>query len=650
MTPIRSCLFLLLVATAGCARGPNVTTEQLPLRKVVVYRNGVGYFQRSGEVDSDKVTFKMRRSMVGDFLATLAIVERGGSSVRAASFPLDIEEFEEQPPMPLSEKGPPRPLPPPKPLDPLREVAIELDGKEHDLLVGYVAKTPVWRPSYRVVIQDNGQALLQTWGVVQNLSGEDWENVELSLVAGAPMAFESTLGEPVIPPRPVVTDQGEVILQVPEGSTSLAEEAPAPPPAPAMPAGAPAAEMEMADRDESAATGSGAGVRVRRQSAPKKASAGNTSGGPGDYGYSYDKAASAPAQSLGLDSLGKDLRRVSALANVAVQGSNTVYALPNKVTVPNSSATMVLLVNQSVPGESLFLFSPDPGVPDSVSHPFRVARFANTTSGLLEKGPIAVFGKGSFLGEGVLEPLPPQAKATVPFALDRGLAVQTEQRSDQRGARLYRIEAGHLYVERDSIQETTYTIKNGNAEAARILLKHPRSAETTLEAPPPGTEDNIGSGFALIPAAAAARGQGKLTVIERRPWTQEIDWLDPLADLAIKAYLESPKRDPKVAERISSVWAIRSKLRGLRDENDKLQSQQAELSNAMDEIRRNLRAIEKNTQAGDLRTKLTGRLAQASSQYDGIAKRLVELDLLMGEQQIRLRDAVLDLNVPVQTR
>jgi hypothetical protein len=650
MTPIRSCLFLLLAATAGCARGPNVTTEQLPLRKVVVYRNGVGYFQRSGEVDSDKVTFKMRRSMVGDFLATLAIVERGGSSVRAASFPLDIEEFEEQPPMPMSEKGPPMPPPPPKPLDPLREVGIELDGKSHDLLVGYVAKTPVWRPSYRVVIQDNGQALLQTWGVVQNLSGEDWENVELSLVAGAPMAFESTLGEPVIPPRPVVTDQGEVILQVPEGSISLAEEAPAPPPAPVAPAGAPAAEMEMADQDESAASGSGAGVRGRRQSAPKKASAGNASGSPGDYGYSYDKAASAPAQSLGLDSLGKDLRRVSALANVAVQGSNTVYALPNKVTVPNSSATMVLLVNQNVPGESMFLFSPDPGVPDSASHPFRVARFANTTRGLLEKGPIAVFGKGSFLGEGVLEPLPPQAKATVPFALDRGLAVQSEQRSDQRGARLYRIEAGHLYVERDSIQETTYTIKNGNGEAARVLLKHPRSAETTLEAPPPGTEDNIGSGFALIPASAAARGQGKLTVIERRPWTQEIDWLDPLADVAIKAYLESPKRDPKVAERISAVWVIRSKLRSLRDENDKLQSQQAELSNAMDEIRRNLRAIEKNTQAGDLRTKLTGRLAQSSNQHDSVSKRLVELDLLIGEQQIRLRDAILDLNVPVQTR
>jgi hypothetical protein len=75
----------------GCARGPNVESD-LPLRRVVIYRNGVGYFERAGRVDEERVTFKMRGRMIGDFLATLAIVERGGSSVRSASFPLDIEE------------------------------------------------------------------------------------------------------------------------------------------------------------------------------------------------------------------------------------------------------------------------------------------------------------------------------------------------------------------------------------------------------------------------------------------------------------------------------------------------------------------------------------------------------------------------------
>src|SRR6185295_4154875 len=77
-----------------------------------------------------------------------------------------------------------------------------------------------------------GGAELQAWGIVQNTSGEDWKGVQLSLVAGAPLAFQATLEKAVVPPRPVVTDQGEVIASVPTGETSLAEAPPPPPPPP----------------------------------------------------------------------------------------------------------------------------------------------------------------------------------------------------------------------------------------------------------------------------------------------------------------------------------------------------------------------------------------------------------------------------------
>src|SRR5262245_35429790 len=84
---------LVFGLTTACARGPNVSSD-LPLRRVVIYRNGVGYFERAGRVDADRVMFKMRGKMVGDFLATLAIVERGGGTVRSASFPIDVKELE----------------------------------------------------------------------------------------------------------------------------------------------------------------------------------------------------------------------------------------------------------------------------------------------------------------------------------------------------------------------------------------------------------------------------------------------------------------------------------------------------------------------------------------------------------------------------
>jgi len=79
-----------VLAVLGCAT-PPVRMPGLALRKVVIYRNGVGYFEREGHVQSDRVQFQVRKDEVGDFLATLAVLERGGSSVRSASFPLDVE-------------------------------------------------------------------------------------------------------------------------------------------------------------------------------------------------------------------------------------------------------------------------------------------------------------------------------------------------------------------------------------------------------------------------------------------------------------------------------------------------------------------------------------------------------------------------------
>jgi hypothetical protein len=637
-----------LVAVAplvvGCARGPNVQSD-LPLRRVVIYRNGVGYFERAGKVDADEVRFRMRGRMVGDFLATLAIVEQGGGTVRSASFPIDVKDQSaaSPPPVPLEDRSMLKPWPEPQPdkKDPnkLRDVVLSLDGAEHNLSIGYVAETPVWRPSYRVVVSAGGQADLQTWGIVQNLSGEDWSNVDLVLVAGAPIAFQSTLGTPVVPERPVVNDSGEVIAAVPTAETTLANqpaaEPVAPPPAAPM---AEAAEMDdEAPKDSKVEPG-------RTRDAMKKSVGGAPRGVAKPMpmvaasAAGYGAAASAPAaQSLSAP------RLVSALASVALEAGTTRYTLPERVTVPDESATMVLLLHARVPGAAVFLFSPDAGVPDSSSHPFRVVRFTNASSGLLERGPIAVFEKGSFLGEGVLEPLPPKATATVPFALERSLAVQSEARFEELGARILKIEASQLWIERDQVHKTTYKVQNGGADAAHVLVKHLRSQGARLVQPPPGTEDNVGTGSALVPLDVKAYGTGQLVVDERSPYQEPIDWLDDLAGVAVKAYLADSRSDPKIVTQLGPAWAIRDKLRALSDERNGLATEQADLQRNTQETRLSLKAIEKNKKAADLAAKLTDRLKRDTDRLDAITKRLVEIDLATREQEVRFRDGIRDI-------
>lgn len=637
---------LLALGSIGCGQSALVSS-QLPVKRVVVYRNGVAYFERGGRVSDDEVRFKMRDSEVGDFLGTLAIMEAGGSSVRAASFPIKIDdEREAKKPyykMNAAEKRG------------LKDVVLRLDGKKHDLRVGYVAASPVWRPSYRLLVTPGNNAQIQAWGVVENVSGEDWKDISLTLVAGAPLAFETQLGTPTIPDRPMVTDQGEVIAAVPKGETSLREEelrqqAPGGS-ASASKAGdaAPVAESEVAPEPDVDDLSGDPKVASRRDSAPmKKAerskpkSVASGRSAPDDRPRAEAAPAAPPPPPSVVPSGPRDLR---SLAAIAQEGGTTRYDLPHTITVPDKTATMVLLAAQPVVGEVSFLFASDGGVPDSASHPFRVARFANATKGTLERGPIAVFEGSSFVGQGMLDPLPSAATATVPFALERGIAITRESRFDEHGARIAKIENGELTIERDSVQITKYRVKNGLDQLAKVLVKHARLHGSQLEKPPPGTEDNTGSGSALVPMSARARGTSELVVDERTPTRRRTDWFTPIADAAYQHYKGSPGADRAVVSKLDAAWVLRADIVRAIDARAKIVAEEQNLRQQSEELRRNLRAIEKNKAATQLRASITQRLGTMSSRLDVLTKESVEIDTKLTELQIRFRDIVREVKV-----
>jgi hypothetical protein len=293
-----------------------------------------------------------------------------------------------------------------------------------------------------------------------------------------------------------------------------------------------------------------------------------------------------------------------------------------------------------VPGESIFLFAPDGGVPDSQSHPFRVARFTNQSGGLLERGPIAIFEQGAFLGQGMVDPLPDGATTTVPFALERSLAVETQRTYSEEGARIARIESGVLVIERDSVNRTRYRAKNGSDKTAKLLVKHPRNPQARLHNPPKGTEDNVGTGSALVPMDMAAHAVTDLTVDERQSLERAVDWLSPEADDAVRLYMADKRADGAIVSALRAAWDVRTTLVRFVEEKKKLTDEQNELSKATDETRRNLKVLEKNRTAGDLRAKLSERLAKNSLRLEEITKRLVEIELKVNEQRVRFSDMI----------
>jgi hypothetical protein len=90
----------------------------------------------------------------------------------------------------------------------VRNMVISTEGVgDRSLYVSYISEVPVWKSTYRLVLssQAGKSPLLQGWAIVDNVVGEDWNNVALSLVAGAPQSFIQNLSQPYYAERPTIS-------------------------------------------------------------------------------------------------------------------------------------------------------------------------------------------------------------------------------------------------------------------------------------------------------------------------------------------------------------------------------------------------------------------------------------------------------------
>src|SRR3984957_11622422 len=115
----------------------------------------------------------------------------------------------------------------------LRRMTISASGTgDREIFVSYISEVPVWKSTYRIILSEkpNEKPVLQGWAIVDNPVGEDWRDVQLSLIAGAPQSFIQDISRPLYTRRPVVPLPQAAMLtpQTQEASMS----APVSPPAP----------------------------------------------------------------------------------------------------------------------------------------------------------------------------------------------------------------------------------------------------------------------------------------------------------------------------------------------------------------------------------------------------------------------------------
>ncbi len=199
-------LLPFIVFLTGCGgaasyvHAPNDTT----LGRVVVYRNGVAYFERTADVQGDHLDLQVPADKVDDFLKSLTVVDAKTGQPAPITYPTKA---------PASLTG-------------LIDMRIGLQkGSAHKLKLSYVTESPSWKPSYRVVLGDKGKVNLEAWAIVDNTSGEDWNDVRLGVGSSSALSFRFDLRSIRLVERETLQQNDLFAFAPPTGGSSYGNEA-----------------------------------------------------------------------------------------------------------------------------------------------------------------------------------------------------------------------------------------------------------------------------------------------------------------------------------------------------------------------------------------------------------------------------------------
>ena len=259
--------------------------------------------------------------------------------------------------------------------------------------LGYIAETPIWRTTYRVVLDKTGQSgVLQGWALLHNDTDEDWQKVRVQLVNGRPDSFLFPLAAPRYARRDLATPEHE-LSTIPQ----------------------------LLDQTPDAIWGDHADIEGG--SYGTIGHGGGTGSGQG-FGSGYGRLGGRATVISGRVSK-SDLLEIGNLASIVTaegieSGALFTYTLPQLLDLRAHGSALVPFVQSTVDAKQITWIG------GSNADARMAVRFVNSTKQTLPPGPIAFFANGGFAGESALERLKPKERRYIEFGAD--LDVETSIR------------------------------------------------------------------------------------------------------------------------------------------------------------------------------------------------------------------------------
>lgn len=438
-----------------------------------------------------------------------------------------------------------------------KSVSLNFTGAgKRPVRVGYIQESPIWKTSYRLVLTDEKQPLLQGWAIVENTTEEDWNNVNLTLISGRPISFSMDLYQPLYIDRPEVKPELFASLTPRTYDQDMA-----------------ASDREFAQMAQMDA--------LERDAAPMaKAAMANRRGAQNGVELQMkrqmDEKAFDPAAG------------VQSVATASDVGELFQYRIATPVSLGRQKSAMLPIVNDSVSGEKVSIYSES----THAKHPLSGIRLKNSTDLHLMQGPITVFDDGAYAGDAQIQDLPPGSERLISYSMDLDTEVAPSAVNEPEQIVSVKVVRGVLETSRKYGRKRSYVIKNSAKKEKQVLVEYPLDSSWNLVEPKEATEktrDLYRFGVKAEPGVAAT-----LVVREERIDLQRVALVN-LDDNMIRFYIQAAVVSPALKEKLGEVIKRKADLAALTAKRGELERQVTVIFEEQTRIRQNMEQLPKDS-------------------------------------------------------
>ena len=517
----------------------------------------------------------------------------------------------------------------------VRRMTISTAGEgERNLLVSYISEVPVWKSTYRIVIPSDGKPLLQGWAIVDNTVGEDWKDVELSLVAGAPQSFVQELSQPYYTRRPVVALPENAMLtpQTHEATMEVDVHNGAPRMASAgvvggVPGGVHGGQMGGVISGIGSGSGGGVGLGSGPGFGPN--SVGGAGGGVFGVGGAPRPDATAMAEALEAGTTVGETRELGDLFE---------YKLKDRVTIRKNQSALVPILQSRIDAEKVSVWNP------SNSSVLRALWVNNTSDLTLDGGSFNVLEGDAFAGEGLMDAIKPGEKRLMSYAADLGILVDAKQKADNQRVTRVIIAHGTMTQSTQERQENTYTIRNRDTSTRALVIEHPARPGWKLMDDEKPAESSVS--FHRFRLTVEPRTTTTFVVKEYRPILNSYQ-LTNVTDNEIKFFLEQKMINPEVEKALRRIVAQKNDIAVIEAVITGRRSQVSSISDDQQRVRENLKALKGSTEEKALVERYVRQLTEQEDRVQSLRREIAEMQQKRDAAQSALNEMIGALQMEV---